>query len=170
MRSLATKFDPSAVEIIATDADNTIARMSNVFAQVRTGRITIEDVKRLQNASLPMRLRTTGLVGFISVLESSAEVVSTEVRDVQREAITSLLEDPRTYMTSVIAGDGVEATLLRSVTRFVAPKMPRVHSAKTVPDAAEWLAKSLGGEHSASELLAMVEHVRAVAKKSATAS
>lgn len=169
MADLAHKLDPSAVEIIATDADNTIAWMANVFVQVRTGRMTIEAVKRLESTARLLRVRSSGPVGAIAVLESTADVVSSEVRDAQREAVSSLMQDPRTFMTAAIAGDGVKATLLRSVTRFVAPKMPRVHNALNLHHATEWLAKSLGGEHSASELLALVEHVRAVARKSAAA-
>jgi hypothetical protein len=166
---LAHEFDPSAVEIIATDPDNTIGWMANVFVQVRTGRMTIDAVKRLESTARLLRVRSSGPVGAIAVLENSAEVVSTEVRDAQRDAVTSLMQDPRTFMTAVIAGEGVKATLLRSVTRFVAPKMPRLHNALNLFHATEWLAKSLGGEHTASELLALVEHVRAVAKESASA-
>lgn len=164
---MAHKFDPSAVEIIASDADNTIAWMANVFVQVRTGRMTVDAVQRLESTARLLRVRTTGPVGAIAVLESSAEVVSNEVRDAQREAVIRLMQDPRTFMTAVIAGAGVKATLLRSVTRFVAPKMPRLHSALNLFHATEWLAKALGGDHSASELLALVEHVRAIAKKKA---
>lgn len=167
MQSLPHKFDPSTVEIIATDADNTIAWMANVFVQVRTGRMTIDAVKRLESTARLLRVRSSGPVGAIAVLENSADVVSTAVRDAQRDAITRLMQDPRTFMTAVIAGEGVKATLLRSVARFVVPRMPRLHNALNVFHATEWLAKSLGGEHSASELLALVEHVRAVAQKSA---
>jgi hypothetical protein len=166
---LAHKFDPKAVEIIATDADNTIGWMANVFVQVRTGRMTIDSVKRLESAARLLRVRSSGPVGAIAVLESTADVVPSGVREAQRDAVTSLMQDPRTFMTATIAGEGVKATLLRSVSRFVAPKMPRVHTAPNLFHATEWLAKSLGGEHSASELLALVEHVRAVAKESAAA-
>jgi len=155
------------VEILATDADNTIAWMANVFIQVRTGKMTIEAVKRLESTARLLRVRSVGNVGAIAVLENGAEMVTSQVRDVQREAVTSLMSDPRTYMTAVIAGDGVRATLLRSVTRFGAPKMPRLHSARNVREACEWLAKSLGGGHSTSELLSLVEYVRAIARKSA---
>ncbi len=165
---MAHEFDPNAVEIISTDADNTIAWMSNVFVQVRTGKMTIDAVKRLESAARLLRVRSSGPVGAIAVLENGAEVVSGKVRDAQRGAVMSLMQDPRTFMTAVIAGDGVKATLLRSVTRFVAPKMPRLHSAVDLIHASEWLAKALGGEHSASELLALVEHVRAVARKNAS--
>lgn len=167
MLCLAHTFDPKAVEIIASDADNTIGWMANVFVQVRTGKMTIEAVKRLESTARLLRVRSAGPVGAIAVLENSAEVVSSKVRDAQRGAVLSLMQDPRTFMTAVIAGEGVKAALLRSVTRFVAPKMPRLHSAVDLIHASEWLAKALGGEHSASELLALVEHVRAVARKSA---
>lgn len=161
---MSPSFDRQAVEIISTDCDNTVAWMGNVFVQVRTGRISVEAVNRMQSVARLLRVRTTGPVGAIAVLESGAEVVTSAIREKQREAVMGMMADPRTYMTAVIAGTGVKAALLRSVTRFVAPRMPRLHTARDIPDATAWLASSLG-DRSAAELCELIAHVRAVARE-----
>jgi len=147
-----------ALEIVLCDADNTVAWAGNVCVQVRTGRMTAESLLHIESVARLMRVRTTGPVGAIAVLEEGAELVSGDVRAKQREVITRLMSDPRTFMAAVIAGDGVKSALLRSVTRLPAADLP---------DAAAWMAEQLR-THTKARLLSIVAEVRAAAARAST--
>lgn len=161
---VASAFDRDKLEILLSDADNTIARYGNVMFQIRTGRMTLDALARIESTARLLRVRTTGPVGGFAVLEESATVVPRDVRERQREVLAGLTNDPRTHLASVIIGDGVRATLLRSVIRLIAPRRPRVLMAANLVAAATWLEGALG-EPPMAELLAAVEHVRSVARE-----
>ncbi len=165
LRTLAD--GPGALEIVLCDADNTVAWAGNVCVQVRTGRMTAESLLHIESVARLMRVRTTGPVGAIAVLEEGAELVSSEVREKQREVIARLMSDPRTFVAAVIAGDGVKSALLRSVTRLLTPRTPRIHAAANLPDAVGWMAEQLK-THTPARLMSIVAEVRAAAARAST--
>lgn len=163
LRSLAPDDPP--IEIVTTDADNTVGWSANVCVQVRTGKMTLDALQHLESTTRLMRLRTPGLVGAFAVLEEGAEIMSNEIREKQREVVSGLLADPRSYAVAYIAGSGTKATLLRSITRLLAPKGPRIHNASNISEGASWLAGVLG-THTPEEITRIVARVRAVARES----
>lgn len=161
--------DSPTLEIVRSDADNTVGWIANVYVQVRTGRMTRAALKELEQTARLIRARTPGKVGAFAVLEEGAEVLSNEVRAEQKQVVGDLLADPRSYACAYIAGSGTKATLLRSITRLVTPTSPRVHNARSLEEGAAWLAGALG-THTAAEIVRIVEEVRAAAKKSVRCS
>ncbi len=161
--------DSPTLEIVRSDADNTVGWIANVYVQVRTGRMTRAALKELESTARLIRARTPGKVGAFAVLEEGAEVLSNDVRAEQKQVVGDLLADPRSYACAYIAGSGTKATLLRSITRLVTPTSPRVHNARSLEEGAAWLAGALG-THTAAEIVRIVEEVRAAAKKSVRCS
>ena len=161
--------DSPTIEIVRSDADNTVGWVSNIYVQIRTGRMTLEALRELQSTARLIRARTPGKVGAFAVLEESAEVLGNEVRTEQKQVVGDLLADPRSYACAYIAGGGTKATLLRSIPRLITPSSPRVHTARSIEEGAAWLAGALG-THTAAEIVRIVESVREVARKSVRGS
>lgn len=157
--------DSPQLEILVSDADNTVGWSGNLCVQVRTGKMTLAALQHLESATRLIRLRTPGLVGAFAVLEEGAEIMSNDIREKQKEVVTNLLADPRSYACAYIAGSGTKATLLRSITRLITPKGPRIHNASTIEEGTAWLAGVLG-THTPSEIARIVAQVRAIARDS----
>ncbi|NUP09156.1 MAG: hypothetical protein HOW73_24155 [Polyangiaceae bacterium] len=156
-------FDATKLEVVMSDADNTFARYGSVLIQVRPGRMSFEAVDRMESSARLFRIRTAGPVAMIALVEETAEVVAAgALREKQREVIGRMLDEPRTYLTALIAGDSVRSVLLRSVIRLMVKPRPRLHIARDMKDATRWIAQAVACD--AAELEAAVEHVRGLAK------
>lgn len=159
-------FDASALVVEFNDEDNTLAVYKNVMVQVRTGQMTLPVVARIAVAARTMRTKKPGKLGLLAVLEAGAEIASAEVRAAQQRNLRELMAGGDNYSVGFMADDGIKARLLRSFTRMLILGNKRFHIAKDASDASVWLSNVLGSPPS-EELLAVVQHVRGLARDAA---
>lgn len=138
-----------------------VARWMNLALQVRRGPLTEEVFDRVAAAIRRHRVRVPrGEVhGVVAVIEEGSSIPTEDVRAKQRAAVHEMLKDPTARFATVIVGEGLEASLLRSASRGVAPSHPQLRIASTPSEAATWLGGELGLDPA--EVLRVIEDCRA---------
>lgn len=136
-----------------------------VFFQVRRGILTEDDLTRIHAAGLRHRARSPrdGKQGMLLLTEPGSLIPSEAVRTKQRTIVSDLLKDPRVRMAVVIAGETIDATMLRSVSRGVVRSHPQLHIFSEADEACDWLAKEL--DASAADLKTGIRAAREQAER-----
>lgn len=144
--------------ILWKSADHLIAQHGNVMFQIRSGELDGPALDRVEGALREFEASTEGLVGMMSVLEASATVAGGTVRARQRALIRAHFSELRCHVAVAVLGEGVTATLMRSVARLMVPGQPRISMVASVEEASRWLAPRI--ERSATDLCAIAEALR----------
>lgn len=133
----------------------------NVALQVRRGPLTEEVFDRVAAAIRRHRVRVPRgtAAGVVAVLEEGSSIPTEEVRTKQRAAVQEMLKDPTVRFATIIVGDGLEASLLRSASRGVAPSHPQLRIVSRPEEAAAWLGPEVGVDPV--ELRRVIEDCRA---------
>ncbi|MEW5850979.1 MAG: hypothetical protein AB2A00_19490 [Myxococcota bacterium] len=147
------------VEQLWSDSGNTVVRWRSVMVQVRRGALSMEGVEGIGRAAQAARAAMSGKMGALLILETTAEVPTPDVRDRQRDVLKSLMADERLHISSAVLGEGIAASMRRTVVRAIITGNPRVKVFSSVDDAVKHLAGTLGLP--AAELGVVAEKVRA---------
>jgi hypothetical protein len=115
---------------------NVLLRRDRVLVQVRSGALTAEVLGAIEITTRHLLQASKDPVGFVSILEVGAPVVEAELRARQRAVITELLTRGNTRLVAVIIGEGVGASLRRTLVRTTVLANPRIEICATPADAA----------------------------------
>ena len=150
----------AGIEELARLPGTLVACWGSVFLQVRRGPLTEDVFDRVAAAMRRHRVRMPRGVahGIVAVVEEGAPIPAEEVRSKQRAAVREQLEDPTSRFATIIVGDGIEASLLRSASRGVVPSHPQLRIVTRPEEAAAWIAPELGVD--AVELSQVIEECR----------
>jgi len=135
-----------AIEELARLPGTLAACWGNVFLQVRRGPLTEDVFDRVAAAMRRHRIRVPRGTphGIVAVIEEGAPIAGEEVRTKQRAAVQDQLKDHAARFATIIVGDGLEASLLRSASRGVVPSHPQLRIVSLPEEAAAWLAPEIG--------------------------
>ena len=115
---------------------NVLLRRDRILVQVRRGPLTAEVLGAIEITTRHLLQSSKDPVGFVSILEVGAPVVEAELRARQRAVITELLTRGNARLVAVIIGDGVAASLRRTLVRTTVVGNPRIEICATPADAA----------------------------------
>src|SRR5689334_21234611 len=127
------------LEVVLADADNVFTRDRGLLVQVRRGRLTIPTLDRVEDVVRHLHATWNAPVGFVAVLEPTAETVSNEVRARQRQIVREA-DRADVRMALLVVGDGLHAKLSRTIARALMIATPRMKCVGDVDGAARWVA------------------------------
>ena len=151
----------AGIEELARLPGTLAACWGTVFLQVRRGALTEDVFDRVAAAMRRHRIRVPRGIphGIVAVVEEGAPIPAEDVRMKQRAAVQEHLKDPTSRFATVVVGESLEASLLRSASRGVVPSHPQLRIVPRVEEAAAWIAPELGVD--AVELSQVIEECRA---------
>lgn len=149
------------LDIVLSEDGNLFARQDRLLVQVRRGRITIEVLDRIGAEVRAMLASVRGPTGFVAVLEPTAETVSLAVRERQRLIVKATETQGDVKMALVVVGDGIQASLSRSIARALLHRNHRLKVAHDVDGAAQWVSAHIGIH--ARDVVAAVQESRRLA-------
>ncbi|MEC7526127.1 MAG: hypothetical protein VYE22_39965 [Myxococcota bacterium] len=153
-------FRPEQVTVHVCDEDTVLARWENVLVQVRRGPMTEATLSQVASIVRSVNARYDGPSGALSIIEPEAPVSSLEMRRRQSQVIGDLMRDGRNHVAVVTPGEGVGASLARSVARLLIRGNKRIAVLATLDEAIGWLAPQLG--RTDAELGALAEFARSL--------
>jgi hypothetical protein len=125
-------------------AGNVLLRADRVLVQVRLGALTPEVLGAIEVPVRRLLQASKEPVGFIAILDESAPVADAEIRARQRSVITQLVARGNARLAVVIMGDGVGATLRRTLVRTTVLANPRVDICATPANASRIMSVHTG--------------------------
>jgi hypothetical protein len=142
---------------------NTLAVNESLMVQVRRGELLAEDYAAIMAHVRRVTAARTGNLAFIGIVEPDAKTVAPEVRAMQREFITEMLERLDARVGAVILGDDIGATMRRTMARMMIPGHGRIRVVATVEQACAFVCPHVG--ISVESGLAFVREVQAAARR-----
>ena len=159
----------SDAELFFRDDDNTAAVWRSVFIQIRHRHLTDAFLLAMRVPMRNLLRRHPQGIATLGVLESSAMPVAEDVRQRQKEMFDQVIGGRPVITAVVIEGDGVQASLMRTVTRGVHAKMPgmKARVGATVQEVGPWLVESMTHPQLPSFTLAELQDVVSALRKTA---
>lgn len=151
----------AGIEELARLPGTLAACWGTVFLQVRRGALTEDVFDRVAAAARRHKVRVPRGTphGIVAVVEEGAPIPDEDVRTKQRAAVQEQLKDAAARFATVVVGDGIEASLLRSASRGVVPSHPQLRIVARPEEASAWIAPELGVDPV--ELSLVIEECRA---------
>jgi len=135
------------VDIIFNDGAGNAAALvlDRYFMQVRMGALT-EEALAAYHGSITAQLNRHPHVplGSFHVVDGSAPTPPTEMRDRQRNYMGPVLARKDIFVSTVILGEGIQATAMRTIIRLLVLGNKRMHHASALEEGARWLADNVG--------------------------
>ncbi len=133
------------------------------MVQVRTGELLAEDYAAIMAHVRRVTATRTGNLAFIGIVEPNAKTVAPEVRAMQREFITEMLERLDARVGAVILGDDIGATMRRTMARMMMPGHGRIRVVATIEEACAFVCPHVALPHD--RALELVREVQAAARQ-----
>jgi hypothetical protein len=112
--------------------------------QVRAGAMTHAILDRCETEIFPRVLAAQRPFGSLLVVNGDAHLQAADVRARQKEAIGRMLDVSGTWAVSVVEGESIHASSVRTVSRLLVMGKPRLVHRADVPAAAAWLSAQIG--------------------------
>lgn len=163
-RSIRSPTAGALERLIVVDGSY-IAAYCNVFLQIRRGDMTLEAFERICAAVSRHRTLTprSAAHGLIVLTEPGALIPAEAVRARQKTFTGDFLKLPNTRLAVIVVGENVDASLLRSASRGVAPSHPHLQRFVHPRSACEWLGEQVGAD--VERLYAALTEARALAER-----
>jgi hypothetical protein len=144
------------VEVLLESASGRMARVDDIYVQVRWGILTVAALDRMLEIFRDRRWKTRRMLYALFVIEPDADVPTAEVRARQKEILAEVASGGPFIGIVVIEGQGLLAHLGRSNMATMAPETLCVDE---VAEAARILARERGKDD-ADAIVSAVEIVR----------
>ena len=146
----------AGVEILFESASGRVARIGDVYVQVRWGVLTIAALDEMAKIVKGARARASGTVYALFVIEPGADVPTAEVRARQKAVLAEIGSGGPFLGVVVIEGQGLLAHLGRS---NMATMSPETLCVDDVAEGARLIARDRGTDDAA-ELVSAVAGLR----------